>query len=211
LNQTDAGFCLSIVDWTDAPVNLTNAYTEEDGNGTCVPVLGQACVDTILSSGRNFRGSSCHVPEEDWSKLPECQNTIGSMGTPRESIETLSLSGTLFNSSRNATGGFKDGEGWFGTFTGPQNGSGSAAYYTAANLLQIAMFTAVFSLQGDEVYVQGSELLCMRVNATQLPTRDPNGDGTTWISEAVMENLGISLQPSAIWALFMIIVNVFLL
>jgi hypothetical protein len=201
LNGTSSGFCLTVVDWTDLPVNLTNAYTEKDGNDTsCIPVLGQACVNAILSNGRNFRGPTCRsVPQKPWSEFPECQSTLGYMATTPERFGTLSMSRGLGNNNHNATSSSANGAGWFGSFSTPQNGSGSTTYYTAANQLQIAMVSAVLSFQNDTQYLAGSELLCMRVNATQLPTRDTDGDGTTWTSEAVMESMGNFVQPSAVW------------
>lgn len=48
-------------------------------------------------------------------------------------------------------------------------------------------------------YTQGPALLCMRVNTTQLPTGDTDGDGVTWTSEAVLESIGSSVNRSAVW------------
>lgn len=202
LNQTASGFCLSVVSWDDLPVNITNTFTTEDANDTsCIPVLGQACVDAILSNGSNFRGPACAGPKTLWSELPECQNTLGYVESTDQGFGTLSFSRGLGNNSHNGTGAFGHGQGWFGAFSAAQNGSGSPAYYTAVNQLQIAMASAVLSLKNDGGYLEGAELLCMRVNATRLPTKDTNDDGTTWTSEAVMESMAGLVRPGGIWVL----------
>ncbi|KAI1774334.1 hypothetical protein F4818DRAFT_452363 [Hypoxylon cercidicola] len=209
LGMPNAGICVTVVDSpTDMPVNVTNAYTEDDTNsGSCVGTLGQACVDAILSEGRRASVSQgiCTAPAESWFQLPECQSTLGYAGITHRS-SGLATRGLGFLSS-NATVAAHDGEAWYGWFSAPQYGSGSVDYYASVNRLHIAMVNPVFPI--DEWlggFSQGPELLCMRVNATKLPTRDPNGDGVTWTSEAVLESdeesIGSLVKLDRAWVLF---------
>lgn len=201
----------------DLPVNVTNAYTEDDTNdASCVPVLGQACVDAILSDGRISRGSavgSCTSPSRYWFEIPECQSTLGYAQAVGGSPGTFTTSIGVGNDSSNATNSWKNGEGWYASFSAPRNGSGSTAYYTTANQLNMVKVNPILSSQVVSApttesggHIPGPELLCMRVNATKLPTGDTNGDGVTWTSEAVMEmeNIGSFIKPSAICVMFVV-------
>ncbi|KAI0436861.1 hypothetical protein F4803DRAFT_571819 [Xylaria telfairii] len=224
INGTSTRFCLTVVDTLmDLPANVTNAYTKDDTSSTsCVSTLGQACVDAILATG-NFigdpRNQPCQGPSRGWSSIPECHSTLGYIRTVSHYFDTVTSSRGFGNSSnQTATTAFRNGEGWFGYFSSPQNGSGSNEYYTAMNRLHIAMINTLLAPQGtfDDGFTQNTQLLCMRVNATKLSTVDTNGDGVTLTSEAVLESTGYSVQRTlhratlAIWSasiLFAIIVN----
>ncbi|KAI0968083.1 hypothetical protein F4678DRAFT_474917 [Xylaria arbuscula] len=202
LNSSIASFCLTVAtSLTDLPANVTNAYTEQDTNSTsCVPALGQACVDAILATEK-FEGDpvygNCRAPSQLWSELPQCQNTLGYVYNVSHGFTLLTGSRGFSNrTSQNATADFKNGGGWFGYISSPVNGSGSNEYYTAINRLHIAMINPLLAYDGDfdSGFSQDPQLLCMRVNATMLPTKDTNGDGVTWTSEAVLESAGNSVQ-----------------
>ncbi|RYC66093.1 hypothetical protein CHU98_g150 [Xylaria longipes] len=191
LNSSTARFCLTMTDFHDLPVNITNTYTENDTNSTsCVSTLGQACVNAILKVG-SFLGNAaygnCQGPSQIWSSIPECQSTLGYTSMVSRYLSLYTISPGFGN---HTTKDFINGQGWYGHFSSPQNGSGSNEYYTAMNRLHIVMINAlVASSTGFEGgYSEGPQLLCMRVNATKLPTKDTNGDGVTWTSEAVLES-----------------------
>jgi hypothetical protein len=217
----DTGLCMTVLSTpTDMPVSLTNAYTNDQvNNASCIPVLGQACVGAILRGHQSSSGGIlgvCQAPPVIWSDLAECQSTLGYVQATSGVFGMLTTPLLFSNESSNATTttthDWARGRGWFGSFSSPQNGSASPAYYTAANRLHIVMVTTPPLQQGTSAssrstdgsgYVQVPELLCMRVNATQLLTPDPNGDGVTWTSEAVMENMGGLVQTTAAGALSM--------
>ncbi|KAJ8115532.1 hypothetical protein ONZ43_g4650 [Nemania bipapillata] len=209
LNGTTSSYCFTVADsLTDLPANVTNAYTEEDtDSSSCVSTLGQACVDAILASGRFSGGANtslCLGPSQVWSSFPACQSTLGYTNTVSHgfSLSTGGRTSSNNNNTNTTTNAFLNGGGWFGFTSGPQNGSGSNEYYTAMNRLHIAMVTAVIA-PGDDLdagYTQDPHLLCMRVNATKLSTKDTNGDGVTWTSEAVLESKGYSIQRTPAWA-----------
>lgn len=194
LGIPNAGICVTFVDAPyDWPVNVTNAYTEDDTNSSsCVGALGQACVDAILSMGRaaSLGRGQCLLPAESWFQLSQCQSTLGYASVSYRSSSIASRALGFLNSS--ATVARYDGEAWFGTLSGPQYGSGSGEYYTIANRLHIALVNPVLPTEEPingtpGGWSQDPQLLCMRVNATKLSTKDPNGDGVTWTSEAVLE------------------------
>lgn len=213
LDEPNSGLCLTVADSpNDWPVNVTNAYTEDDAdNPSCAPVLGQPCVDAILSSSRRNGFVGCNGPSTSWFHLPECQSTLGytrgmstPVGTP---VGTFTQPYGFSNTSRNATDDQKHGKG-FSPITlssSPQDGSGSVEYYTILNRLHIMLFNPIIPSNGASEsrgatgYTQGPALLCMRVNTTQLPTGDTDGDGVTWTSEAVLESIGSSVNRSAVW------------
>ncbi|KAI1826871.1 hypothetical protein F4861DRAFT_495488 [Xylaria intraflava] len=196
-------FCLAVVDFTDLPVNVTNGFTESDTNSTsCVPALGQDCVNAILSASQSkqpFAGPSCNI-DLNWSEFPECQNTLGYADKVTKFSLSSFMPGFSEEIGKNITTDFINGRGWYGYVSPPQNGSGSSAYYTALNRLHIAAINPLLS--AGVGLTQGPELLCMRVNATALPTGDTNGDGVTLTSEAVLEpptSAGYSVHRNLDW------------
>ncbi|KAF2967597.1 hypothetical protein GQX73_g5985 [Xylaria multiplex] len=207
LNSSTTRFCLTMADLHDLPVNVTNAYTENDTNSTsCVSTLGQACVDAILKGG-SFRGDAasryCQGPSQVWSNIPECQDTLGYTSKVAHSFSLDTISRGFNNhTAQNATKVFINGGGWSGYFSSPQNSSGSNTYYTAMNRLHIVMINALraSSTGFEDGYSQGIQLFCMRVNATKLPTDDTNGDGVAWTSEGVLESAASMAQRTLNWA-----------
>ncbi|TGJ76835.1 hypothetical protein E0Z10_g10805 [Xylaria hypoxylon] len=195
LNSSTARFCLTMANFHDLPVNVTNAYTDNDSNSpSCASTLGQACVDAILKGG-SFQGDAesgyCQGPSQIWSSIPECQNTLGYTSTVSHGFSLNTFSRGFGNqTTQNATKIFTSGGGWSGYFSSPQNSSGSNEYYTDMNRLHIVMVNALLpaSTSFEGGYSEGTQLLCMRVNTTKLPTHDTNGDGVTWTSEAVLES-----------------------
>ncbi|KAI0809622.1 hypothetical protein GGR55DRAFT_679457 [Xylaria sp. FL0064] len=201
INKTSASFCLSVGEFHDPPVNVTNAYTEDDMNSvSCVSTLGQACVDAILA-GVKYLGDAetqaCPPPSQPWPEIPECQPTFG-YNLNKTHHYTVATFGRGFGnySTQNATAEFKNGAGWLGWYSGAQNGSGSVEYYTAMNRLHVAMINPLLGYEGElyDGFTENPQLLCMRVNATKLSSKDTNGDGVTFTSEAVLQSAGHSLQ-----------------
>ncbi|KAI1295931.1 hypothetical protein F5Y03DRAFT_410373 [Xylaria venustula] len=184
LNSSIASFCLTVAtSLIDLPANATNTSTEQDTNSaSCVSALGQAGVDAILAIEK-FEDDpvygNCRSPSKLWSELPECQNTLGYTYNVSHSLDLLTGSREFSNrTSQNATADFKNGAGWFGYISSAVNSSGSNEYYTAMNRLHIAMVNPLLAYDGDfdGGFLQDAQLLCMRVNATTLPTKDTNGD-----------------------------------
>ncbi|KAF7536135.1 hypothetical protein G7054_g4776 [Neopestalotiopsis clavispora] len=215
LNNTSSALCITIADApVDMPVNVTNAYTEDDaGSASCVHALGQACVDAILASaGRpvtSEAGPMCSAPRESWAELDECRNTLeyaSKSGGSERFFATSSFNVSYYGGSSNGSaGGLASGEGIFGTFSAAQNGSGSAEYYTAANRLQIMMINPILQSSGGFEYAAGAGLYCMRVNTTKLPGYDAESDDVTWTSEAVLDSLGTSIQAHAVGAVSLMV------
>ncbi|KAI1179787.1 hypothetical protein F4777DRAFT_574613 [Nemania sp. FL0916] len=217
-SSTAARFCFTVADVTGLPANVTDAYTEGDIYLTsCVSALGQACVDAIVAGGKfvgNPADQFCQAPHV-WTQIPECQSTLGSINSESHSFGLVAGSrGFSNNDSQTATAGFANGEGWFGFFSSPQNGSGSNEYYTAVNRLHIATVNTLLASDGNfrNGFKQQTQLLCMRVNATELSTDDTNGDDVT-------ESTGYSLHQNSYWssmimglagAIFVVVANIFL-
>ncbi|KAI0172247.1 hypothetical protein GGR52DRAFT_591986 [Hypoxylon sp. FL1284] len=184
----DVGVCVSFVEApADWPVNVTNAYTEDDTSDTsCVGALGQACVDAILAEvlGPGSSSQRCQVRGASWFNLPACDGG---------GVASWGLGFSKYDIATSA-----NGASWFSRLSAPQNGSGSAAYYTAANRLHVVMANPVFAGDGADQGGSsfGPELLCMRVNATKLPTGDANGNNVTWTSQAVLEAAPESIASS---------------
>ncbi|KAI6081411.1 hypothetical protein F4821DRAFT_264968 [Hypoxylon rubiginosum] len=199
--------------WTDLPVNVTNGYTEDDTDSTsCVPALGQACVDAMLAArgGAIYAipdgtGPGCLPGAKSWQDLPECASTFGysaSVGQPlSQSLNGLRLDNTSSANTSDPRAEWTSGSGFYGWVSGPQNGSGSQAYYTATNQLRVLMINANLNGANNSEVVGGPQLLCTRVNATKLPDVDGDGDGTVLTSEAVLESYGIGNEGSRSWAL----------
>ncbi|KAI1399871.1 hypothetical protein F4819DRAFT_463742 [Hypoxylon fuscum] len=208
LGVPNAGICVTVADSPlDWPVNVTNTYTEDDtDSNSCAGTLGQACVDAILDEERNSGHllGDCRLPPESWFALPQCQDTLGYASVSYGFAGIASRGLGFLNSSSNATRAREDGEAWFGTLSAPQYGSGSAEYYTVANRLHIAVINPILPTEGpvEGGFSQGPQLMCMRVNATKLPVGDPNGDGITWTSEAVLESGGSPVKLDWVWVLF---------
>ncbi|KAI0381290.1 hypothetical protein F5Y04DRAFT_79666 [Hypomontagnella monticulosa] len=223
LNDPSAGLCLAFVDSpSDPPVNVTNAYTEDDTKSpSCAHALGKECALAILTKGR-ITGSpgskNCKGPATSWFDLPECRSTLGYALTSY-GIGNIATFGIGFENGTTTNNTYRQsGDGWAGTFSDIQSGSGSKAYYTAANRLHIVMLNPILPTgEGDGAFAQATELYCMRVNATQLPTKGPNGDGVPFTSEVVMGgagngdngnndgdkgNMGSVVNSGAGWALF---------
>ncbi|KAI4862801.1 hypothetical protein F4820DRAFT_399057 [Hypoxylon rubiginosum] len=207
LGDTAAGLCLSFVSLPlDFPANVTELYTEGDANDpSCAPVLGQACVDAILSGGRTTSAGQppgrCAAGRA-WFELPECESTLGyalaASGSGGTNTVSLGFRNSSSGGSSNATAyDAEDGGGWYGLFSAPQNGSGSVEYYNATNRVHIAMIDPVLPSAGDTGYTQGPELLCMRVNVTGANVNGANATGGD-----TKDNVGNSVKlGSAAWVL----------
>ncbi|KAI8627030.1 hypothetical protein F5Y19DRAFT_444048 [Xylariaceae sp. FL1651] len=183
LNGTRLSLCFSILKtYVDLPVSFTNAYNEGNKDQTsCVPALGQSCVDAILSAGRTQESyGMCQQSLELVDGLPECSDVLR---LSDRNNTRLRLSGQDFAAGVDHIG---DHNGWYGGFDNPKNGSGGAQYYNALNRVHMVLFSPQLEKNPVEYY-QGPQLLCMRVNTTQLPVRDLNGDGASLTSESVAQ------------------------
>lgn len=194
LGDPRAGLCLSFVSLPlDFPANVTDGYSNDNANDpSCVPMLGQSCVDAILSSGRTAVGQPFGLctAGSAWFELPECKSTLGYVLSTAGSAGTNTIS-LGFQNSSNATHDRENGEGWYGLFSAPQNGGASVEYYNATNRVHIAMIDPVLPSTRDTGYAEGAKLLCMRVNVTSEDT-----------GEDTKEDLGSSIKQSAASALF---------
>lgn len=220
-----SGLCITASDATDMPANVTNTLTyDEDGesdSADCTLALGQSCVDAILAAAgtpvATENGTVCNSPTmTSWAALDACAGTLGynarANGRLAGSENTWGLG--FYNSANTSSSSNgttprrarESGEGFYGHFSGAQNGSDVTEYYSAANRLQIMLVNPMLQMDsgvGGEggSFATGPGLYCMRVNATKLPTKDTDGDGVAFTSEAVLEeSAGTSVQGRAVGA-----------
>lgn len=177
----------------DLPVNVTNAYAEKNTNSTsCEPVLGKDCINAILATPPPDRGT-CVVPDlVGWSDIPECAGSFGYAvhSRPQESHTLLGIyNGIVFNASSGDDGesGPMSGVGFYANVTEPLEGSGSRIFSSNANRLHLLFISTQIPIQGRTKPMDVVDLLCMRVNATELPDVDGDGDGVAFTSEVVLE------------------------
>ncbi|TGJ80736.1 hypothetical protein E0Z10_g8020 [Xylaria hypoxylon] len=173
--------------WADLPVNVTNAITEDT---SCVPALGQACVDAILNrtptpsleEGCKWGGSN-----GVFSNMPECR---GSFGLDPALSETFGVGFSLGN----MTNQINSGDTFWVNMSGPVLGNETWLYETVANQIQLLLFRTLLptSTQPNASTVPGMELLCLRANNTKLPNVDFNKDGVALVGEVVLLSAGTS-------------------
>lgn len=203
LDGATGPFCIrAATNAVDLPVNLTNGYTEEDGNSaSCAPILGQQCVDAILALIPKPTGEDCHFFEsKPFDELPECQDSLGAalpsfqeffFGTPL--IRNITAAGND-TKEKGFTEEWNHGSAFYTNISATQNGSDSRAYHYAANRVHMFLMSAELPTNPDAPPTAilpttgGPELLCMRVNATKLPNVDVDGDGVAYTYETVLES-----------------------
>ncbi|KAH9904800.1 hypothetical protein F4778DRAFT_46401 [Xylariomycetidae sp. FL2044] len=180
----------------DFPINITNGYDQEQAeSGSCGVVLGDECYQAILSEGASRAGigsdGTCQSPQKDWDEISQCAGVFGyaaSLGSdtnPGTSGVQLGTQGNATNATEPYPG-WMSGEGFFAGISDPVNGSNSQQYLTATNQLQILMINSMFETESGGSQIGSPQLLCMRVNATELPDVDTDGDGVVLTSEAVI-------------------------
>ncbi|KAI0861017.1 hypothetical protein F4860DRAFT_524690 [Xylaria cubensis] len=171
--------------WVDLPVNVTNGLT--DGT-SCVPALGQACVNAILNKtppplggegGCNWGGYGI------FDEIPECRD---SFGRDRGSFGTFGAGFSLGN----ATSQINSGDTFWVNMSGPVLGNETWLYETVANQIQLLLFSVLLptSTLPNNPTVPGKELLCLRANTTKLPDVDVNKDGVAVVGEVVLLSAG---------------------
>ncbi|KAI8629704.1 hypothetical protein F5Y19DRAFT_464403 [Xylariaceae sp. FL1651] len=147
--DSTAGFCLTMADFHDLPVNVTNAYTENGTNSaSCVSTLEQACVNSILKSG-SFRGNAAH------------EYTLGYTSMASRSFGLSTFSRGCFSSPQNS---------------GKSNEYYTVMNRLQIVMMNV-LFASSTGFEGG--YSQNTQLLCMIVNAIKLRTDGTNGDGVT--------------------------------
>ncbi|KAI0552804.1 hypothetical protein F4679DRAFT_51243 [Xylaria curta] len=187
LNGATGPLCITqLTASVDLPVNVTNALT----NGTsCVPALGQACVNAILNktpppdekAGCNWGGY------EIFNEIPECKSSFGR-------AKGFGTFGTGFY--LNDTGvQINSGDTFWVNMSGPVLGNETWLYETVANQIQLLLFSVLLptpSLANNPL-VPGKELLCIRANNTKLPDVDVNKDGVAVVGEVVLLSAGTGM------------------
>ncbi|KAI1312918.1 hypothetical protein F5Y03DRAFT_390619 [Xylaria venustula] len=179
----------------DFPVNVTNTFTEDIAtNSSCVPALGKACVDAILKIVPN----NCvwESVDIDFTRFPECAGAFAD--SVHHNTEGEAYIGNFLNNT-DPTFQLSSGGPFYLRLSVPVNGAQSETFNAVANGLNIVLLSAKIRESRSEAqhgYVQGSELLCTRVNATKLADKDQDGDGTAYVSEVVLLSSAQSLFSS---------------
>lgn len=94
LNGSTAPVCVAITTGNFRP-NVTNLFTEDNDSGDCTPILGEECINAIFASSSDLDDCSY----DNWTDLPECASTLGSLGT----YDEFGLSRISFNMGGNQT------------------------------------------------------------------------------------------------------------
>ncbi|ETS76093.1 hypothetical protein PFICI_11480 [Pestalotiopsis fici W106-1] len=194
LDGADGTFCMATLTSIDLPVEIINKYTDDDDSTDCEPILGKSCIDSLLLAGNGATtisddGNSCIPPRYFWSELLECSDSIGKATVFSTLYGDYPLSGV--NRQNNATSSpLVSGQGFFVNVSEPLNGSLSDGYLQSVNRLHVLMINT--RIPTDYGFVGGPELHCMRVNATELPENDADGDGDAMTSENI-RNVGTSI------------------
>lgn len=181
--------------------NVTNAWPEANTDSPdCAPVLGQACVDAILETGKldsDKDKGGCRL-STSWTHLPECKDTLYSPA-PAGGNEDLSSE--------------RHDNGWRGTITRGINslesggilndglmnyiydGKESASFYTSAvNMLQILLLHSLPPSPAlQNVSAREPFLACMRVKTDKLAVDEekqggddsaaPHGREINWLAQ----------------------------
>ncbi|KAI0532632.1 hypothetical protein GGR58DRAFT_160605 [Xylaria digitata] len=190
LDGSTSPLCIaSLGELVDLPVNITNAYKEDTGS-SCVPVIGQDCVDVMLAQAPVPNARDCNMTATvPWSSIPECRDSFGISSRLQDGF---SVSTPAFNLSTNANQTWASGQGFYWDLREPVNGIDSQAYHILGNKVHILMMYTDLRVGGSGGF-QRPQLLCSRANVTELPDKDANGDGVTLTGETVLESgaLGI--------------------
>ncbi|RWA09082.1 hypothetical protein EKO27_g6024 [Xylaria grammica] len=186
LDHSTSPLCIaSLGGEVDLPVNITNAYKEDSGS-SCVPVLGQACVDAMLAQAPVPGLQDCNETAAiSWSSIPECRDSFG-VSSRTQGVFSVSRPG--FNLSTNAKYSWESGQGFFWDVKEPVSGTNSQVYHNLGNKVHILMMYT--DLRGRKL---GPQLLCSRANVTELPDNGPDDDGVILTGEAVLESGALSI------------------
>ncbi|KAI1350225.1 hypothetical protein F5Y01DRAFT_161300 [Xylaria sp. FL0043] len=185
-NETE--FCWVQMDSSyDLPANITNLFREDvaQNSTSCVPAFGQACVDAIL---HNVPGNcDWDTSRLDFTKIPECAAVFAD--SVHHNVGDEVFLGNVLNTDETYESEYApqpplNGGPFYLRLSEPVSGAKSEEFEAVANGLNIAILNA--RIRTDAGHVQGSELICTRVNATKLVERDVNGDGAVYVSEVVL-------------------------
>ncbi|KAH8898664.1 hypothetical protein GQ53DRAFT_758932 [Thozetella sp. PMI_491] len=183
LNGSSSPFCVTTLADLAAPANVSNLYTNSNTNSTdCTSVLGQNCVNAIAGSLKSPNGNTCNSPDQSWSALPECADTLGyalslSPGR-RDSLSTVNLNG---NGTSPSFGNVaqQSGQEFWAPMTGGFDGKNTSEFLRLSTGLKVVAFKATIPTGTHKV--DTSQVLCMRVNASTLEDQVPGigGNGSS--------------------------------
>lgn len=188
LDGANGTLCTSALQSADMPISVLNKFPDDgnNNNGDCAPILGQECVDALLSTqggAVTVENNVCRSPTQSWHDLPACRDSLGRDKTSGTQWAGTPLSGR--NPLNNATRPkpWRSGDDFYANVSSPVGGGGkdSDEYLARVNQLHVLMLDArIPSSQGEGQFVGGPQLLCARVNATKLP-----GDEDAMLSESL--------------------------
>lgn len=187
LDGANGTFCMATLTSIDLPVEILNKYTDDDDSTDCERILGKSCTDSLLLASEGAvtisdDGNTCIPPRKSWNTLPGCSDSIGKATVYNTLDGDYPLSGV--NPQNNATASsWVSGQGFFVNVSEPLSGALSDGYLESVNRLHVLMINT--RIPADGGFVGGPELHCMRVNATELPENDADGDGEAMTSENV--------------------------
>ncbi|RYP32498.1 hypothetical protein DL767_005187 [Monosporascus sp. MG133] len=220
LDGASGPLCLmTLQDTVDLPVAATNGYTEDDGDSTsCEPVLGRECVAALLAQVPTPRGTNCMLPTRTpWSEVPECRDSLGAFHPFGQSFMSWPLGSNVSDDSGGGRREWLSGQAFYGNVSGPLDGGDSRLYNYMANRVHMMLMSVELPARDEGQTVGGPELLCMRVNATELPEVDTDGDGVAFTYETVLESKGAQIpllgyyRSSCLWLALCSTVVIFLI
>ncbi|KAI1273890.1 hypothetical protein F5Y07DRAFT_375449 [Xylaria sp. FL0933] len=195
-DSVDAPFCISNAHIIGMPANVTNTYTDDNTRSIdCTPALGAGCVSAILGTTRRSQ-NKCFSSGESWFNLNACADTLGyaASQTPKHQTGISTVNVNTANSTLLSTTGF------WGAMSDTHNGTSATTYEAAVNQLQVMMITRP---SADDSNIPESQLLCMRVNTTQLVPKDPGSgdDGDNDTGGAILVGLrsDVALVTAFTW------------
>ncbi|KAI1169501.1 hypothetical protein F4777DRAFT_216162 [Nemania sp. FL0916] len=198
LNNATGPFCVTqFTQEVDLPVNVTNALNTDDAS--CIPALGQACVNAILNrTPMPSEARGCNWGQDGpMFQLPECRSSLG-----RNRGRFGSFFGTGLDLG-NASNQINSGDAFWVNVSGPVLGNETWLYDTVANQIQLFLFSTVLPTTQPGVTVHGKELICMRANTTKLPDIDVNKDGVATVGEVVLLSAGTKVVAGYGWFMYL--------
>ncbi|RYP04162.1 hypothetical protein DL764_004629 [Monosporascus ibericus] len=198
---------MTLQDAVDLPVAATNGYTEDNGDSSsCEPVLGRECVAALLAQVPKPRGTDCMFPiRTPWSEVPECRDSFGAFSPYGQSFMDWPLRRNVSDDRDGGRREWLSGQVFYSNVSKPLDGGNSRLYNYMANRVHIMMISVELPTGHEGQRAGGPELLCMRVNATELPEVDTDGDGVAFTYETVLESKGAQIpllgyyRSSCLW------------
>ncbi|KAK8101856.1 hypothetical protein PG999_012230 [Apiospora kogelbergensis] len=199
LDGAKGTFCATTLASFNLPVSVLNKYTEEHAGADCMPLLGEECVKSLLSTKEgavwvtNENGGQCISPAKAWSEIPSCRDSLGAMKDYGLLYSGWPLDGRNPRNNATADKPWEAGNEFYVNVSSAVNGTASDTYLWSVNQLHILMLDARVPLGPRQ-----RRLLCARVNATKLPENDGDKDGVARLGENIrgsssgVERLGYS-------------------